>query len=177
VVCESDTRLPIEVHGSLYGAGVPLVEPMQEAGMKLQGEEAPYDDIVEQIMGVDGVVCCGLLPGGVVSEVLVAGPDGPQTLRKVPPSTCFLLLLCSSCADKMPNHMPLCRRRMAWWQRKESEPGKLNNQLQVWADQIAAARLKLRRWCSAALSVLGLCYSSSPTIRCPVRVEDQGLIR
>ena len=77
-------RLVTGVQRSLSCAGVPLVEPMQEAGMKLEGEEAAYDDIAEQIQGVDGVVCCGLLPGGIVSEVLVVGPDGPQTLRKVP---------------------------------------------------------------------------------------------
>ena len=64
-------------------AGVPLVEPTQEAGMKLQDEEVPYSEIAEQILGVDGVMCCGLLPDGMVSEVLIVGPDGPQTLRKV----------------------------------------------------------------------------------------------
>ena len=64
-------------------AGVPLVEPPQEAGMKLQDEEVPYDNIAEQILGVNGVVCCGLLPGGMVSEALIVGSDGPQTLRKV----------------------------------------------------------------------------------------------
>ena len=42
-------------------AGVPLVEPTQEAGMKLEGEEAPYDDIAEQIRAWTAscaAVCC-----------------------------------------------------------------------------------------------------------------------
>jgi len=70
-------------------AGVPLVEPAQEAGMKLQDEEVPYSEIAEQILGVDGVMCCGLLPDGMVSEVLIVGPDGPQTLRKVCHPSCL----------------------------------------------------------------------------------------
>lgn len=64
------------------GAGVPLVEPMQESAMRLDGEEAPYEEIAAAIEGVEGVLAQGLLLH-TVTEALVVGPDGPQTLRKV----------------------------------------------------------------------------------------------
>ena len=50
--------------------------------MKLEGREAPYEAIAAAIEGVEGVLAHGLLLN-TVSEVVLAGPDGPETLRKV----------------------------------------------------------------------------------------------
>ena len=66
-------------------AGVPLVEPMQESALRLDGEEVPYDEIAQAIEGVQGVLAHGLLLN-VVMEALVVGPDGPQTLSRVRPA-------------------------------------------------------------------------------------------
>ena len=63
-------------------AGVPLVEPMQESAMRLDSEEAPYEEIAAAIQGVEGVLAHGLLLD-TVTEALVVGPDGPQTLNRV----------------------------------------------------------------------------------------------
>ena len=50
--------------------------------MRLDSEEAPYEDIAAAIEGVPGVLAHGLLLE-TVTEALVVGPDGPRTLKKV----------------------------------------------------------------------------------------------
>ena len=63
-------------------AGVPLVEPMQESAMKLDSEEAAYEDIAAIIEDLEGVLEHGMLLD-VVTEAVVVGIDGPVTLTKV----------------------------------------------------------------------------------------------
>ena len=90
--------------------------------MKLQDEEVPYSEIADQILGVDGVMCCGLLPDGMVSEVLIVGPDGPQTLRKVCSSICFPKD--HAVHPPVPKVMHRCVAvlcRTGWWLRKAHE--------------------------------------------------------
>ena len=50
--------------------------------MTLDSKEAAYKEIVAVIEGLEGVLEHGLLLD-TVTEALVVGPDGPQTLRKV----------------------------------------------------------------------------------------------
>lgn len=67
-------------------AGVPLVEPMQESAMKLDSEEAAYEDIAAIIEDLEGVLEHGMLLN-VVTEAVVVGIDGPVTLTKVSSGT------------------------------------------------------------------------------------------
>ena len=61
---------------------MPLVEPMQASAMKLDSEEGTYAEIAALIEDMEGVLEHGLLLN-TVTEALVVGPDGPETLRKV----------------------------------------------------------------------------------------------